>query len=73
MGVNLVAQMASDPDSLAERGRYVSAIVRALRAESHNKRFVLLDLDNGMGESSRHLARAPRTTTEVTPIGLIPP
>jgi hypothetical protein len=53
MGVNLVAEMALYPASLAQRGNYVAGVVRALQAESQHKCFVLLDPDNGIGESSR--------------------
>jgi hypothetical protein len=53
MGVSLVAEMALYPASLAQRGNYVDGVVRALQAESQYRRFVLLDPDNGIGESSR--------------------
>jgi hypothetical protein len=52
LGIELFSDMEAYPASLAQRGHYFGVIVRALEARQANlKHLVLLDPDNGIGES----------------------
>ena len=52
LGIELYADMEAYPAAFGQRGRYVGSIVRTLESrQEHLKHLVLLDPDNGIGES----------------------
>jgi len=52
LGIELFSDMEAYPASLGQRGHYIYNVVRALEArQTHLKHLVLLDPDNGIGES----------------------